>query len=68
MRHVAETGNVKFYNGDKMVGELCDCFLLGEIKPIIITEKDIANAKFYRFVDELKYRSKYFSHCYKNNS
>ena len=67
MRHVAETGNVKFYNGDKMVGELCDCFLLGEIKPIIITEKDIANAKFYRFVDELKYRSKYFSHCYKNS-
>ena len=65
MRHVAETGNVKFYNGDKMVGELRDCFLLGEIKPIIITEKDIANAKFYRFVDELKYRSKYFSHCYK---
>ena len=38
-----------------------------EIKPIIITEKDIANAKFYRFVDELKYRSKYFSHCYENN-
>ena len=68
MRHVAETGNVKFYNGDKMVGELYDCFLLGEIKPIIITKKDIANAKFYRFVDELKYRSKYFSHCYKNNS
>ena len=65
MRHVAETGVVKFYNGDKMVGELRDCFLLGEIKPIIITEKDIANAKFYRFVDELKYRSKYFSHCYK---
>ena len=65
MQHVAETGNVKFYNGDKMVGELRDCFLLGEIKPIIITEKDIANAKFYRFVDELKYRSKYFSHCYK---
>ena len=65
MRHVAETGVVKFYNGDKVVGELRDCFLLGEIKPIIITEKDIANAKFYRFVDELKYRSKYFSHCYK---
>ena len=63
MRYVAETGNVKFYNGDKMVGELRDCFLLGEIKPTIITEKDIANAKFYRFVDELKYRSKYFSHC-----
>ena len=63
MRYVAETGNVKFYNGDKMVGELRDCFLLGEIKPIIITEKDIANAKFYRFVDDLKYRSKYFSHC-----
>ena len=68
MRHVAETGNVKFYNGDKMVGELRDCFLLGAIKPIIITEKDIANAKFYRFVDELKYRSKYFSHCYENNT
>lgn len=68
MRYITETGVVKFYNGDKMVGELCDCFLLGEIKPIIITEKDIANAKFYRFVDELKYRSKYFSHCYKNNS
>ena len=63
MRYVAEIGNVKFYNGDKMVGELRDCFLLGEIKPIIITEKDIANAKFYRFVDELKYRSKYFLHC-----
>ena len=68
MRYVAETGNVKFYNCDKMVGELSNCFLLGEIKPIIITEKDIANAKFYRFVDELKYRSKYFSHYYKNNS
>ena len=67
MRHVAETGNVKFYNGDKMVGELRDCFLLGAIKPIIITEKDIANAKFYRFVDELKYRSNFFSHCYENN-
>ena len=65
MRHVAETGVVKFYNGDKMVGELRDCFLLGEIKPIIITEKDIANAKFYRFVNDLKYRSKHFSHCYK---
>ena len=65
MRYVAETGNVKIYNGDKMVGELRDCFLLGEIKTIIITEKDIANAKFHRFVDELKYRSKYFSHCYK---
>ena len=65
MRYVAETGVVKFYNGDKVVGELRDCFLLGEIKPIIITEKDIANAKFYRFVDELKYRSKYLSHCYK---
>ena len=67
MRYVAETGNVKFYNGDKVVGELRDCFLLGEIKPFVITEKDIANAKFYRLVDELKYRSKYFSHCYKNN-
>ena len=65
MRYITETGVVKFYNGDKMVGELHDCFLLGEIKPIIITEKDIANAKFYRFVDELKYRSKYFSYCYK---
>ena len=65
MRYITETGVVKFYNGDKVVGELRDCFLLGEIKPIIITEKDIANAKFYRFVDELKYRSKYFSHCYK---
>ena len=68
MQYITETGVVKFYHGDQMVGELCDCFLLGEIKPIIITEKDIANAKFYRFVDELKYRSKYFSHCYKNNS
>ena len=65
MRYITETGVVKFYNGDKVVEELHDFFLLGEIKPIIITEKDIANAKFYRFVDELKYRSKYFSHCYK---
>lgn len=67
MRYVAETGSVKFYNGDKVTGELRDCFLLGEIEPIIITKKDIANAKFYRFADELKYRNKYFSYCYKNN-
>ena len=67
MRNVAETGVVKFYNGDNVVGELRDCFLLGEIKPVVITEKDIANAKFYRLADELKYRSKYFSHCYENN-
>ena len=68
MRYITETGVVKFYNGDNVVGELRNCFLLGEIKPVIITEKDIANAKFYRFVDELKYRSKYFSHCYENNT
>ena len=66
MRDITETGVVKFYNGDNVVGELRDCFLLGEIKPVVITEKDIANAKFYRLADELKYRSKYFSHCYEN--
>ena len=65
MRYITETGVVKFYNGDNVVGELRDCFLLGEIKPVVITEKDIANAKFYRLADELKYRSKYFSYCYK---
>ena len=67
MRYITETGVVKFYNGDNVVGELRDCFLLGEIKPVVITEKDIANVKFYRLADELKYRSKYFSHCYENN-
>ena len=67
MRYITETGVVKFYNGDNVVGELRDCFLLGEIKPVVITEKDIANAKFYRLADELQYRSKYFSHCYENN-
>ena len=67
MRYITETGVVKFYNGDNVVGELRDCFLLGEIKPVVITEKDIANAKFYHLADELKYRSKYFSHCYENS-
>ena len=67
MRYVKDTGFVKIYNGDKVVGELHDFFLFGEIKPIIVTEKDIAKAKFYRFVDEMKHRSKYFLYCYKNN-
>ena len=67
MRYITETGVVKFYNGDNVVGELRDCFLLGEIKPVVITEKDIANAKFQRLADELQYRSKYLSHCYEKN-
>ena len=40
MRYVAETGNVKFYNGDKLIAESHNCFS-HEIKPITITQHDI---------------------------
>lgn len=40
MRYVAETGNVKFYNGDKLIAESHDCFS-HEIKPVTITRHDI---------------------------
>ena len=40
MRHVAETGNVKLYNDDKLIAELHNCFSY-EIKPRTITQHDI---------------------------
>ena len=40
MRYVAETGNVKLYNGDKLIAELHNCFSY-EIKPKTITQHDI---------------------------
>ena len=40
MKYVAETGNVKLYNGDKLIAELYNCFSY-EIKPMEITQQDI---------------------------
>lgn len=37
MKYVAETGNVKLYNGDKLIAELYNCFSY-EIKPMEITQ------------------------------
>jgi hypothetical protein len=48
MQHVAETGNVKLYNGDKLIAELYNWFSY-EIKPMEITQQDI-------FMDNLKQR------------
>nr|DAV90405.1 MAG TPA: hypothetical protein [Caudoviricetes sp.] len=40
MKYVAETGNVKLYNGDKLIAELHNYFSY-EIKPRTITQHDI---------------------------
>lgn len=50
MKYVTETGNVKLYNGDKLIAELHNCFSY-EIKPRTITQQDMfmANLKQRRY-------------------